>query len=190
MRQMLNQRTGELESSNKQLSLANEQLKINDRAQRDFIKIAAHELRTPIEPLLLGAEQLEHMLPNNEIVSIILRNIKKLQILSSIILDTARIEGGTFKIYKERVNIKDIISDALEVTNCSVSSNDKYDNNDTFNIVYEAKDIFIDVDKDRITQVISNLLNNAVKSIKDEEQQEKTQGVISIIVQQREKTWN
>jgi len=185
MRQMLNQRTGELESSNKQLSLANEQLKINDRAQRDFIKIAAHELRTPIEPLLLGAEQLEHMLPNNEIVSIILRNIKKLQILSSIILDTARIEGGTFKIYKERVNIKDIISDALEVTNCSVSSINN-DNNDTFNIVYEAKDIFIDVDKDRITQVISNLLNNAVKSIKDEEQQEKTQGVISIIVQQRE----
>ena len=177
MRQMLNQRTGELESSNKQLSLANEQLKINDRAQRDFIKIAAHELRTPIEPLLLGAEQLEHMLPNNEIVSIILRNIKKLQILSSIILDTARIEGGTFKIYKERVNIKDIISDALEVTNCSVSSINN-DNNDTFNIVYEAKDIFIDVDKDRITQVISNLLNNAVKSIKDEEQQEKTQLVL------------
>jgi signal transduction histidine kinase len=58
MRKMLNQRTRELESSNKQLSLVNEQLKVNDRMQRDFINIAAHELRTPIEPLLLGTEQL------------------------------------------------------------------------------------------------------------------------------------
>ena len=76
MRQTLNQRTKELESSNKQLSLANEQLKVHHRMQRDFINIAAHELRTPIEPLLLGSEQLKHMLPNDEIVSIVLRNAK------------------------------------------------------------------------------------------------------------------
>jgi signal transduction histidine kinase len=71
MRQMLNQRTRELESSNKQLSLANEQLRVNDKLQRDFINIAAHELKTPVESLLLGSEQLKDMLPNNEIVSIV-----------------------------------------------------------------------------------------------------------------------
>jgi signal transduction histidine kinase len=69
MRQALNQRTRELEASNKQLSLANEQLKVHDRMQLDFINIAAHELRTPIEPLLLGSEQLKHMVPNEELVS-------------------------------------------------------------------------------------------------------------------------
>jgi signal transduction histidine kinase len=105
MRKMLNQRTRELESSNKQLYLVNELLKVNDRMQRDFINIAAHELRTPIEPLLLGSERLKEMLPNDEVVSIVLRNAKKLQTLSNTTLDASRIEGGTFKIYKEGVNI-------------------------------------------------------------------------------------
>jgi signal transduction histidine kinase len=191
MRQIINQRTTQLESSNKQLSLANEQLKVNDRMQRDFINIAAHELRTPIEPLLLGAEQLKDILPNDEIVSIVLRNAKKLQALSNTILDAARIESGTFKIYKERVNIKDIISDALEITNCGTASYDKDggDHKNKLNIIYEAKDIFIDADKDRITQVVSNFLNNALKSIKEEQgkqQTEELKQVISIITQRRE----
>jgi len=55
MRQMLNQRTRELETSNSQLSLANVQLNEHDKVQRDFINIAAHELRTPIQPLLLAS---------------------------------------------------------------------------------------------------------------------------------------
>jgi signal transduction histidine kinase len=166
MRQTLNQRTRELESSNKQLSLANEQLKVHDRMQRDFINIAAHELRTPIEPLLLGSEQLKHMLPNDEIVSIVLRNAKKLQTLSNTLLDAARIEGGTFKLYKEHVNIKDIILEVIELTTGSTYNEE----NDGLKISYESKDIFIDADKDRIVQVVSNLLNNAVKFIKEKEE--------------------
>jgi signal transduction histidine kinase len=168
MRQTLNQRTKELESSNKQLSLANEQLKVHDRMQLDFINIAAHELRTPIEPLLLGSEQLKHMLPNEELVSIVLRNAKKLQTLSNTILDAARIEGGTFKLYKERVNIKDIILEVLELTIGSTYK--KEDEDDKLKVIYEPKDIFIDADRDRIVQVVSNLLNNAVKFIKEKEE--------------------
>jgi signal transduction histidine kinase len=191
MRQIINQRTRQLESSNKQLSLANEQLKVNDRMQRDFINIAAHELRTPIESLLLGAEQLKDILPNDEIVSIVLRNAKKLQALSNTILDAARAESDTFKIYKKRVNIKDVISDALEITNCGTASYDKDDDDhkNKLNIIYEARDIFIDVDKDRITQVVSNFLNNALKSNKEEQEQQQTEApkqVISIITQRRE----
>ncbi len=165
MRQTLNQRTMELESSNKQLSLANEQLKVHHRMQRDFINIAAHELRTPIEPLLLGSEQLKHMLPNDEIVSIVLRNARKLQTLSNTILDAARIEGGTFKLYKERANIKDIILEVLDLTTYSACNKD----DDKLKILYEPKDIFIDADKDRIVQVVSNILNNAVKFVKEKE---------------------
>ena len=55
-----------------------------------FINIAAHELRTPIEPLLLGSEQLKEMMPNEEIVSIVLGNAKKLQALSNTILDASK----------------------------------------------------------------------------------------------------
>ena len=186
MRQMLNQRTRELESSNKQLSLANEQLKVNDKLQRDFINIAAHELKTPVESLLLGSEQLKDILPNNEVLSIVIRSAKKLQALSNTILDAARVESGTFKIYTERVNIKDIISDALEITNCCTASYNKGDNDYNIiglNIINEVKDIFIDADKDRITQVVSNLLNNSMKSIEQEQQEEER--VISIVSQIR-----
>jgi signal transduction histidine kinase len=121
------------------------------------------------------------MLPNDEVVSIVLRNAKKLQTLSNTILDASRIEGDTFKIYKEGVNIKDIISDALELTNGRSSS---YDKESQVKIIYEPYDIFIRADRYRITQVVSNILNNAVKSTKEQEQQE-TERVISLITQRR-----
>ena len=79
MRQMLNQWTRELETSNTQLSSANAQLKEHDKVQRDFINIAAHELRTPIKPLLLASAELKHLMPNEETVLIVFRNAKKLQ---------------------------------------------------------------------------------------------------------------
>ena len=178
---------------------SNEQLKVHDRIQQDFINIAAHELRTPIEPLLLGSEQLKHNLPNDEIVSIVLRNAKKLQTLSNTILDAARIESNTFELYKDRVNIKNIILDALELTigDCSPSllssspSSSSYtspftcfsDKQYGLKILYEPHDIFIEVDKDRVTQVVSNLLNNAVKSFEGERQD--SERIISIIIQRR-----
>ncbi|MGB6671297.1 MAG: histidine kinase dimerization/phospho-acceptor domain-containing protein, partial [Candidatus Nitrosopolaris sp.] len=92
MRQMLNQRTRELEISNTQLSLANVQLKEHDKVQRDFINIASHELRTPIQPLLLASAELKDLMPNQETVLIVFRNAKKLQDLANAILDAARIE--------------------------------------------------------------------------------------------------
>ena len=152
---MLNQRTRELEISNTQLSLANVQLKEHDKVQRDFINIAAHELRTPIQPLLLASAELKDLMPNQETVLIVFRNAKKLQDLANAILDAARIESNTIQIYKENVNLKDIIQDALKEIEGS--------HNDKLEVVYEPKDLFIVADKDRITQVISNLLSNALK---------------------------
>jgi signal transduction histidine kinase len=180
----------------------NEQLKVHDRMQQDFINIAAHELRTPIEPVLLGSEQLKHILPNDEIVSIVHRNAKKLQTLSNTILDAARIESNTFQLYKDRVNIKNIILDALELTigdysssllSSLPSSSSSYTSSFTccsnkqngLRILYEPHDIFIEADKDRIIQVVSNLLNNAVKSFGERERQE-SERIISIIIQMRE----
>jgi signal transduction histidine kinase len=125
-------------------------------------------------------------------LSLVLRNAKKLQSLSNTILDAARIEGGTFKLYKERVNIKDIISDSLQITNGS-----SYNTDNELRIKYEPHDIFVEADKDRMIQVVSNLLNNAAKSITaaDEEQieneneneneneKEKVPPIISVITQ-------
>jgi len=159
MRQTLNQRTRELETSNTQLSLANVRLKEHDKMQRDFINIAAHELRTPIQPILLASTELKHLLPNEEMVLIVFRNAKRLQDLANVILDAARIESNTIQIEKEKVNLNDIIQDALKEIEAS--------HNHRLEVMYEPRDIFVEADKDRITQVVSNLLSNALKFTKE-----------------------
>jgi len=78
--------------------------------------------------------------------------------LFNAILD-ARIESNTMQIYRESVNLKDIIQDALKEIEGS--------HNDRLEVMYEPRDIFIVADKDRITQVISNLLSNALKFTKE-----------------------
>ena len=80
-------RTNELQTANKQLSLSNEQLKIRDKAQQEFVNVAAHELRTPIQPIIALSDILVHKLRDNEsleIVDFIIRSAKRLQRLSEI----------------------------------------------------------------------------------------------------------
>ena len=107
----------------------------------------------------MGSEELKQILPNDEIVSIVFRNAKRLQALANDILDASRIESSIFKLYKEHVNIKDIISNALLVADGP--------NRDKVKIIYKPKDFFLEADKDRITQVISNLLSNAMVFTKE-----------------------
>jgi signal transduction histidine kinase len=159
-----------------------EQLKIHDRMQKEFINIAAHELRTPIQPLLFNSEFLKRKLPTEQSVHIICRNAMKLQTLANNLLDATRIEGGTLKLQKERVNIKDIISDSLQITN------DGLHNKDRLKILYESHDIFIEADKDRITQVLSNLLNNAMKFSKEGGKEKEELSVISIVTEMKTDT--
>lgn len=101
----------ELETANKQLSLSNEQLKIRDKAQQEFINIAAHELRTPIQPIIglsevLRSKKLKGQLLQEDILDVIIRNAKRLQRLSQVILDITKIESGLLKLNKERFNLK------------------------------------------------------------------------------------
>ncbi|MDP9289801.1 MAG: HAMP domain-containing histidine kinase [Thermoproteota archaeon] len=98
-------------------------------------------------------------MPNEETVLIVCRNAKKLQDLANVILDAARIESNTIQLYKESVNLKDIIQDALK----EIENSD----NDRLEVIYEPRDIFIVADKDRMTEVISNLLSNALKFTKE-----------------------
>lgn len=156
MKQILNQKTKQLETSNKQLLLANEHLKEHDKVQQDFINIAAHELRTPIQPLLMSSEGLKELMPNDELVSTIFRNAKKLQDLSNTILDAARIESKTIKLSKKTINLKDVIVDSLQEINTLAGSKCA--------ILYEPRDLYVEGDRDRLTRVVYNLLTNALKA--------------------------
>ena len=141
-----------------------EQLKVHNKLQKDFINIAAHELRTPIHPLLLSAEALRRMMPNDQTVSIIYRNAKKLQILANDILDASRIENQSLRLNREKINLNDMILFALRDIKTQMMKGDLrllYEHDDA-----KDRDIFVDADKEKINQVICNLLSNAVKFTK------------------------
>ena len=168
-----------------------EQLKIHDKMQKEFINIAAHELRTPIQPILGLSEVLSSKTGRieqyNELIDAIIRNAKRLQRLTEDILDVTKIESNSLILNKQQFNLNDMITSAI---NDIVVKKDF--NSENVKILYEPitnnkqdnnNNIFVQADRSRLTQVISNLLSNAVKftkkgtirvttQIKEEEQQQ------------------
>jgi signal transduction histidine kinase len=141
-----------------------EQLKVHDKMQKEFINIAAHELRTPIQPLLFNSEFLKLKLPTEESVDVVSRNAKKLQRLANDILDATRIESNSLQLKKERINLDELILSILRDMRNQAIDEEKikllYDGIEDINIS-------VDADRERINQVISNLLNNALKFTKE-----------------------
>jgi two-component system, OmpR family, sensor histidine kinase VicK len=138
-----------------------EQLKIHDKMQKEFINITAHELRTPVQPILVLTEVLRSIAKDNEehkLLDSIVKGAKRLQKLSNNILDVTRIESNSLQLMKEQFNINDVILDVMTDMKRQIV-NDKVK---LFS--YKPKEeVFVEADKERIIQVISNLLNNAIK---------------------------
>jgi signal transduction histidine kinase len=164
----------QLKESNKQLEQANEQLNTQDKTQKEFINIAAHELRTPIQPIL-GLTQIIYSKidkdvsqyekeKQKEMLEVVIRNANRLQRLSEDILDVTRIESQNLNLKLEPLNLDEIISNAI---------NDAKRSHQTKNVslLYQHdKDndyVFIQADKGRLNQVISNLISNAIKFTKE-----------------------
>jgi len=157
-----------------ELQIANQELLLHDKMQKDFINVAAHELRTPIMPIL-GLSQLlyEKVLNKNlkqeilkESLQIIVRNSSRLHKLIESLLDVIRIESDKLRLNKERFDIYKLVNDTI---NDFVNKFENTEKN-IFKVVYsddndDGKDgiIFVYADRDRIQEVISNLLNNAYK---------------------------
>jgi hypothetical protein len=100
---------------NKELVLAYARVKINERLQRDFINIAAHELRTPLQPILGALEMLEFgEIDRKEGFVIIARNAKRAERLANDILSVARIENSSLTLRKEQFNIHTLVADAID----------------------------------------------------------------------------
>ena len=167
-----------VEERTSELRIANEELRVHDKVQKEFINIAAHELRTPIVPILnlsellyskvllysnvKGQQQEQGQEEQREMLEVILRNANRLLQLTEDILDVTRIESHTLKLRKERFNLNDAILDVIEddrkqITNANVK------------VMYEPGNsvTVVEADRRRLTQVISNLLNNAIKFTKE-----------------------
>jgi two-component system, OmpR family, sensor histidine kinase VicK len=162
----------ELAEAYEQLEAANEQLKVHDKMQKDFINVASHELRTPIQPILGLSEVLHAKIKDTEqrqLLDIIKRNAKRLQRLTENILDVTKMESQSLKLNKERFNLNDVITNTIDdmILNREFKNKKNDDDNiDDIKLLYEPKDIFIEADRIRLTQVIYNLLSNAIKFTK------------------------
>jgi two-component system, OmpR family, sensor histidine kinase VicK len=142
-----------------------EELKRNEKMQKEFINTAAHELRTPVQPILGMAELIELSFEGGKTrteiskddIELILRNAKRLERLSSDVLETARIESHSLRLNKERFSLKEVIFGLIRDAENQIVDQ-------LVTIQYNPKkDIVVYADKGRISEVISNILDNAIK---------------------------
>ena len=168
----------------KELKKANEELKYKDQLKNEFINVAAHEIKTPIQPIialseLLQQEGINNIEKNKELLKIILRNSKRLKQLTEDVLDVASIESGSFLLTKEKFNLKEMITDVLKEYEQTIQNK----NNIKFFLEFnDNNEISIEADKNRLSQVIHNLLHNAIKFTKE--------GSITIIVERKKDNTN
>ena len=140
-----------------------EQLKHQDIIQKEFINIAAHELKTPIQPILGITEVLRSQIKDvkqQELLEITIRNAKRLLRLSNDILDISKIEGRSLELNKEDFNLNDVVINAIN----DITLGRDFVKNEKIKLSFNPdRGILIKADKGRISQVISNLLGNAIE---------------------------
>lgn len=167
-----------LREANNNLLHSYKRLEEHDAMEKEFINIAAHELRTPSQSIIGYSEMLK-ALPerNKQYEEAISRNAERLYSLVTNMLSIARIESQTMKLNKTifdlNLNIENVVRDISQ----------HVDSNKTDKVRIDFKPIGkinIIADKEKIFQVFANLLNNAIKFT--------DHGTISISAKQRDKT--
>src|SRR5919198_3247233 len=143
--------------------------------QREFIDIAAHELRTPIQPIL----GLSEIVLNNtkdieqaKLLEVVSRNARRLLRFTEDILDVTKIKSQSLTLNKELFNLNDVITNAIDdiLANKLSYETKKASNDNAIKFLYRPQDVFVYADKTRISQVIHNLFDNAVKFINNKEE--------------------
>ena len=129
--------------------------------------MAAHELRTPIQPILGLTDVLLDKVSDphqSQLLEVIMRNARRLQRLSGDILDVSKIESSSLKLSKTPMELNEVIQTVIN----DFDNGSKLERNKNVKIFFQPKDsIIVYIDKDRIFQVLSNLLNNALKFTKN-----------------------
>jgi signal transduction histidine kinase len=127
--------------------------------RNEFINVAAHELRTPIMPILMNAEILQSTTSgNSKELDAIVRNAMRLQQLAENILSAAKIDSSSFTLNKEEFDLVLLVRQIAEDQENAIGERDI-----RIVIVPETEEFLVHADSGRIGQVVSNLLDNAIK---------------------------
>jgi signal transduction histidine kinase len=174
----------------KKLEKANEELQYKYLIKEEFINVASHELRTPIQSILGLSELLHFRTIKNitniqdiniqkyeEIVDVIIRNCRRILQLTNDILDVAKIERGSLILNKEKFDLREMILEILGEYEHTIK------NRNNVKFFFESPEsnnntIEVEADKGRLSQVLHNLLSNALKFTKE--------GQIAVIVERNE----
>jgi Na+/proline symporter/nitrogen-specific signal transduction histidine kinase len=159
----LEQKSRELEAATAELRAANERLKELDRLKDDFMSTVTHELRTPLTSIrafseILLADPKVDLAERKKFLGIITRETERLTRLINQVLDLAKIESGRAEWRITRVDLCAIVGDV--VTQMSQVFKDK---GVELNARLLPQVVWVNVDEDRLLQVLLNLLSNALK---------------------------
>ncbi|HKU50448.1 MAG TPA: sensor histidine kinase [Nitrososphaera sp.] len=167
-----------VQSRTKELAAANARLAQNLENQREFLSIAAHELRNPVQPILGLAEVLQARAGeytvdgvggviskgtedrDRQLIDAILRNAKRLYRLTEDLLDASKIESGSLRLNKETFDLSKVVASTLQDFASSIDKNKKISV-----IGIPAESMIVNADRERIVQVLFNLLNNSQKFV-------------------------
>jgi signal transduction histidine kinase len=154
----------------KELEESNEQLRAHDKMQKEFINIAAHELRTPIQPIISSSDVLLSKIKDSkyrELLDIVSRNANRLRRLAEDILDVSKIDSHSLLLHKEHFNINEVIGNIVQGYQNQVLEGQNKVRSD-IEILFTPKEdvLLVEADKGRLAQVISNLLDNSLKFTK------------------------
>jgi signal transduction histidine kinase len=151
-----------LRENNELLNQQYQKVKESEKTKSAFINIVAHEFRNPVQPIIGLADVMYSKVKDEEqreLLEIIMRNANRLKRLTNNLLDVTKIDSQSLALEKEKLNLNDLIFEVLK---------DYVDKQKTqmVKIVYDFKnigDVIIEADRDRVAQVICNLLDNALK---------------------------
>jgi two-component system, OmpR family, sensor histidine kinase VicK len=151
-----------------QIRQAYEQLKVDNTKHKEFINVAAHELRNPIQPILGLTEVLRAIKKDNtnsrqeDLLDAIIRNAKRLQRLTDDILDVTRIENRALQINKEQFELSEVVTNVISDCKNQLRNQPYKEKSIKIVLLPPYENINIEADRNRLNQVIYNLLNNAI----------------------------
>lgn len=151
----------EVEELNETLNYAKTELAATEKLQQELIANISHDLRTPLT-MITGYGEVMRDLPGEntpENIQIIIDEATRLSTLVNDLLDLSKLQSGALQAEKKKFSLTDSITEIF-------ARYSKLVEQDGYNIIFNYKeDVFINADELRISQVIYNLVNNAVNHV-------------------------
>jgi signal transduction histidine kinase len=129
----------------------------SERRKDQFLATIGHELRNPLAPIVTALELLRMRgADSDHEVCVIRRHVEHLQRLVDDLLDVSRFTRGNFHLHRERVDLSEVVTRAIEMASPLLDQKHHH-------LTVDAAKVFVDGDRDRLAQIVANLLTNAAK---------------------------